>query len=237
MVLGSAAWVWGEGGGAVAAVTAWHFLGRLDVLISMRLWFIWIGIFAGLLSPAVQAQTPAGTGIDRFALQSFAQGVRVEVTLQAGFTCNGIQILRGTDSLDQRSVGLIGGLCGDEAAAVTYSYFDSLQPDGRRYYYSLLLGGRIPSETRSIQLFDFATSGFVMWPNPAADQLQLQFDNRLEQAHLLQIISLQGQSQLQVETKASSLQMNVLELPAGLYLVRLQNLSTRQIWQQRLVVR
>lgn len=201
----------------------------------MRLLLMWIGFGLGFMSLAAQAQSPAVTGIDRFELQAFGQGIRLEVTLQAGFTCNGIQILRGTDSLDQRTVGLIGGLCGDEAAAVTYSYFDSLRPDGRRYYYSLLLGGRIPSATRSIQLFDLATTGFAMWPNPAQATLQLRWENEGEQLFEISLLGAAGQPVMRWESRGNAATLELAPLQAGGYLVRLHNRATGESWHQQLV--
>ncbi len=178
-----------------------------------------------------------GTGIARFALVQLGEGVRVEVTLQAGFTCNGIQLLRSADSVQFETIGLIGGVCGSSTEEVSYDFFDPQPLDGRKHFYSLLLGGRIPSEVLSIRLLDFNKIGFVMGPNPAREQVQLRFDNSSEQLMVIHLISLQGQSFYSIETKNSEAQLNVVSLPAGLYFVRLQNQSTGEFWQQRLIVR
>lgn len=213
-----------------------HFLLEKSVLSPVRLLSLLLLWLLGSLSP-VMAQEPVGTGIARFGLVQLGEGVRVEVTLQAGFTCNGIQLLRSTDSLQFETVGLIGGVCGSTTEEVSYDFFDPLPLNGQRYFYSLLLGGRIPSEVLSIRLLDFNKIGFVMGPNPAREQVFLRWQNELEQPHELQIMNLQGQQLDSWEKRSSEMHLNLATLPAGLYIVRLQNRSTGQSWQQRLVVR
>ncbi|MDP2188789.1 MAG: T9SS type A sorting domain-containing protein [Sphingobacteriaceae bacterium] len=187
------------------------------------------------LSPA-KAQEPVGTGIARFGLLQLGEGVRIDVTLQAGFTCNGIQLLRSADSLQFETIGLIGGVCGSEAEEVSYDFYDPLPLDGRKYFYSLLLGGRIPSEVLSIRLLDFNKIGFVMGPNPAREQVALRWQNEAEQLHYITLLSAHGQPLFNWEQHGSESELRLPALPAGIYFIHLRNSSTGAQWQQRLLI-
>lgn len=212
-----------------------HFLPPKDVLSIVR--HIYFLLFWLLLGTAwASVQEPVGTGIARFSVVQLGTGVRVEVTLQAGFTCNGIQLLRSTDSVQFETAALIGGVCGSSSEEVSYDFYDAQPLNGQRLYYSLLLGGRIPSEVLSVRLLDFSKTGFVMWPNPARERLQLQIDNEQEQLFELQLVDLRGSVLVGWELRGSAFDLPLPLLPAGLYLVRLQNRSSGQAWQQRLLV-
>jgi hypothetical protein len=187
------------------------------------------------LSPAM-AQEPVGTGIARFGLVQLGEGVRIEVTLQAGFTCNGIQLLRSADSLQFETIGLIGGVCGSTTEEVSYDFFDPQPLDGRKHFYSLLLGGRIPSEVLSIRLLDFNKIGFVMGPNPAREQVALRWQNEAEQLHYITLLSAHGQPLFNWEQRGSESELRLPALPAGIYFIRLRNSSTGAQWQQRLLI-
>lgn len=185
------------------------------------------------LSVAV-AQEPPGTGIAHFGLVQLGAGVRIEVTLEAGFTCNGIQLLRSTDSVQFETIGLIGGVCGSTTEEVSYDFYDPQPLDGRKHYYSLLLGGRIPSEVLSIKLLDFQKIGFVMWPNPAREQVFLRWQNELEQLYVVELLSPTGQPIEVWESRDNELQLQTKL--AGMYFIRLRNKDVGGQWVQRLMV-
>lgn len=187
------------------------------------------------LSVAV-AQEPPGTGIVHFGLVQLGAGVRVEVTLEAGFTCNGIQLLRSADSVQFESIGLIGGVCGNTTEEVSYDFYDPQPLDGRKHYYSLLLGGRIPSEVLSIKLLDFQKIGFVMWPNPAREQVFLRWQNELEQLYVVELLGPAGQPIEVWESRDNELLLQLQAKPFGMYFIRLRNKDVGGQWVQRLVV-
>lgn len=182
------------------------------------------------------AQEPVGTGIAHFSVLQLGEGVRIDVTLQAGFTCNGIQLLRSADSVQFETIGLIGGVCGSTTEEVSYDFFDPQPLDGRKHFYSLLLGGRIPSEVLSIRLLDFNKIGFVMGPNPARELLQLRWQNEAEQLHYITLLNSHGQPLFNWEHRGSESELRLPALPAGIYFIHLRNSSSGAQWQQRLLI-
>lgn len=212
-----------------------HFLLEKSVLSPVRLLSLLLLWLLGSLSP-VMAQEPVGTGIARFGLVQLGEGVRVEVTLQAGFTCNGIQLLRSNDSLQFETVGLIGGVCGSTTEEVSYDFFDPLPLNGQRYFYSLLLGGRIPSEVLSIRLLDFNKIGFVMGPNPAREQVFLRWQNELEQLYVVELLGPAGQPIESWESRENELLLQLHGQSDGMYFIRLRNKDAGGAWVQRLIV-
>jgi len=212
-----------------------HFFTEKIVLVPVRSTSLFLLLLLVSLSPVV-AQEPPGTGIAHFGLVQLGAGVRIEVTLAAGFTCNGIQLLRSPDSLNFETIGLIGGVCGSTTEEVSYDLFDPQPLDGRTHYYSLLLGGRIPSEVLAIRLIDFQKIGFLMWPNPARDQIWLRWENEAEHPHELRLLSSQGQLLQEKKLQLNQAQMPLHGLPAGLYHLQLRNQTTGTSRWQTLVI-
>lgn len=174
--------------------------------------------------------------LDHFSVQALSGQVQLDVTLSAGFTCNGIQILRAADSLTFETIGLFGGFCGDSAEAVSYRFIDEQPLLNRRNYYTLLLGGRIPTEILSILADDFGKQGFQLRPNPAAVEVDLRFRNELQQLYVAELMNLQGMVLRTEESTTERINLPTAELPTGLYLVRLTNRHTGLAQHGRLLI-
>jgi hypothetical protein len=194
-----------------------NFLTLYFVFIDMR-WLLFLSIFLGGNS-LLQAQLPPGV-LDRFSLQSVGRTVRVDLTLSAGFTCNGIVITRSTDSSQFEGIGLIGGICGDSAVFVNYSFIDSQPPLNQKLYYQVLLGGRIPTEVKSIVVLDFREAPIRVQPNPAREQVRFEFEALEGQQHELLVFDVWGKPVARIQAESGQAQMQVYDLAAGFFLVR-----------------
>lgn len=200
-----------------------------------RLWLIFGPLLLLLLPLGLRAQGNSAQ-LDHFSVQEVAGQVQLDVSLSAGFTCNGIQILRSGDSLQFETIGLFGGFCGDSALAISYRFLDEQPLRNQRSYYTLLLGGRIPTEVLSIQLVDYGQQGFQLRPNPASVGVDLHFRNALQQTYQAALINLQGVTVRQTESNTNQLGLSTVDLPAGLYFILLSNQSTGLVQRGRLLV-
>lgn len=171
-----------------------------------------------LLSTSAFCQLPPGV-IDRLAARAVGNKVQVEVTLSAGYTCNGIVITRSTDSLLFETIGLIGGVCGDSAASVSYSFTDSFPPTNQRLFYQLLLGGRIATDTRQVVVYDFAARPLILAPNPTADWVEVRFEAAVGTSEHLCLRSNLGQPLQFLLSEDGFVRFSVQDLPAGSYFI------------------
>lgn len=172
-----------------------------------------------LLSTSAFGQLPPGV-IDRLAARAVGNKVQVEVTLSAGFTCNGIVITRSTDSLLFETIGLIGGVCGDSAASVSYSFTDSFPPTNQRLFYQLLLGGRIATDTRQVVVYDFDRRPLWMVPNPAKDWIEVRFDAAPGSRETFLLRDARGKVIQQFEIEDGLARLAVLQLGPGIYVLQ-----------------
>lgn len=175
-------------------------------------------LVAFLASIETFGQLPPGV-IDRLAARAVGNKVQVEVTLSAGFTCNGIVITRSTDSLQFETVGLIGGVCGDSAASVSYSFIDSFPPTNKRLHYQLLLGGRLATDTRQVVVYDFTTRPMIISPNPTKDGVEIRFEAPVGSTELITLTNQLGVEVLRVLTEDGWARFSIVHLPAGMYFV------------------
>lgn len=172
-----------------------------------------------LLSTSAFGQLPPGI-IDRLAARAVGNKVQVEVTLSAGFTCNGIVITRSTDSLQFETIGLIGGVCGDSAASVSYSFTDSFPPTNQRLFYQLLLGGRIATDTRQVVVYDFDRRPLWVVPNPAKDWIEVRFDAAPGSREIILLYDARGKLLESLEIEDGLATIAVSQLQAGVYVLR-----------------
>lgn len=184
--------------------------------------------FLWLLSTSAFGQLPPGV-IDRLAARVVGNKVQVEVTLSAGYTCNGIVITRSTDSLLFETIGLIGGVCGDSAASVSYSFTDSFPPTNQRLFYQLLLGGRIATDTRQVVVYDFQERPLIVSPNPAADWVEVRFEAAVGTSEQLILRNASGNMVQNIESEDGFARFDVRHLPPGNYFVGRKSTNGRPV--------
>lgn len=176
-------------------------------------------LVAFLASIQTFGQLPPGV-IDRLAARAVGNKVQVEVTLSAGYTCNGILITRSTDSLQFETVGLIGGVCGDSAASVSYSFTDSFPPTNQRLFYQLLLGGRLATDTRQVVVYDFDRRPLWVVPNPATHLIEVRFDAAPGSTETFILFDAQAKALQQFEIEDGLAQIAVSQLMPGMYVLQ-----------------
>lgn len=207
----------------------------LQMLTHHRHFILLLSCLCLLTHTELKAQG-ASAQLDHFSLQTLPRQVQLDVTLSAGFTCNGIQILRSADSLQFETIGLFGGVCGDSSESVSYRFIDEQPLLNQRSYYTLLLGGRIPTEILSIVVDDFGKQLFRFGPNPADAEVRLRYRNEQQQLFRVELLGLNGLP-LRIETsQTEEITLPTADLPAGLYLIRLMNLDTGEQQSERLFI-
>ena len=75
--------------------------------------------------------------VSKFTVESINGKAYLNWTIDAGGTCNGIRILRSTDSLIFQEVGLLEGVCGSLSFPTNYTYTDESPLVNKVNYYKL----------------------------------------------------------------------------------------------------
>lgn len=155
--------------------------------------------------------------VDYFNATRINNHVYLNWQLKVGNTCNGITILRSTDSLTFSRIGLIPGICGSPTEAARYYHIDPEPVLNRRNYYQLEFGGAGVSEIMGIDLIDFSEKDYQVWPNPSSGITKIYFSNPEQRAYLLHLYNAQGVSLGSLSSAFEYFTLDATDLPHGMY--------------------
>lgn len=121
------------------------------------------------------------------AIQS-GNGVELSFIIAGGNTCNGIDILRSTDSLNYYVIGDIAGICGSPTEDTRYSYTDRNPVPNARNFYRLDLRTLGYAGQVSVFVLYFEEERILLFPNPVSDRSSVYFaalQSELNDVHIL----------------------------------------------------
>lgn len=178
-----------------------------------------------LLIAGQRAHAQFTTAIDAINVKGDAGGVEMIWKIKAGNTCNGIQILRSLDSISFSTIGTIEGVCGSLEEAQVYTFTDLQPVPNRINYYRILLNDLGYSHTVSLPVIAVQANGYLLFPHPASNFMNLYFSNATLREQTLYIYNVQGQPVATTTTSAEQINLHVSQYPAGLYTFRLLPLN------------
>jgi hypothetical protein len=174
-------------------------------------------LIAGLLPTACAAQEHPY--LSHFTLDAGYGTIELSWEMIAGNTCDGITILRGTDSLDLAPVGNIAGICGSIGAPVPFHWTDADPLEFTTLYYRLRLGVNGYSSVQAIAFDQLTRTGHRVLPNPAIDAVSLVVRTSPTSEMDLMVRSLSGRVMREVTGHhGHRFDLDVSSWPAGTYL-------------------
>jgi hypothetical protein len=93
--------------------------------------------------------------------------------ITGGNTCNGILINHSVDDFNYEQIGEIPGICGSQITEVPYTFIDDSPVSGQKNYYKLELGLQGSSTPLIITFYNTGEDGYLLFPNPGNDLLQI----------------------------------------------------------------
>ncbi|RLD25502.1 MAG: hypothetical protein DRI54_04730 [Bacteroidetes bacterium] len=90
-----------------------------------------------------------------------------------GNTCNGILINHSIDDVNYTQVGEIPGICGSQTTELPYTFIHDSPVSGQKNYYKLELGLQGSSTPLIITFYNTSENGYLLFPNPGNDLLQI----------------------------------------------------------------
>ena len=105
--------------------------------------------------------------------------------ITGGNTCNGILINHSVDDINYEQVGEIPGICGSQIAEVPYTFIHDSPVSGQNNYYKLELGLQGSSTPLIITFYNTSENGYLLFPNPGVEVLQIVVTGNGEPTELL----------------------------------------------------
>lgn len=176
------------------------------------------------------------TILDKFTATESKGKVYLSWIISSGKTCDGTQIMRSDNNLSYSQIGEISGVCGSSSEPVPYSFTDESPVLNAVNYYYLELGTSGVSEIISVEIIGTGSDGYQVRPNPVADKAQLFIENKKNESHELWLYNMNGAIVGQLSTNREYFEFDATDLPSGLYVFSITNLTTRIIIKGKLVV-
>jgi hypothetical protein len=140
-----------------------------------------------------------------------------------GTTCEGVDVMRSTDSLNYELIYHYAGICGGPNTAMSYSYLDEHPVSNYRNFYRLELGRVGTTGVRAIEVVDLRNQGYQVRPNPIVATSKVYFDNPNREPYQLFLINTTGIVQAQWETREESIDLKATDFQPAMYFLRIQD--------------
>jgi hypothetical protein len=169
----------------------------------------------------VQLTVRAQGAVTNFKAEEINENVYLTWTIKQGFTCNGVEVLRSTDSVNFVKVGDIEGICGSTAEEIHYDFTDIFPEKNADNFYRLSLGGLGFSSIISIRVVDLPANKYLVVPNPLTENTQIFFENSAFAICSLTVYDPGGQPLYQAMTTGEAFSLQKENFPDGVYFFRI----------------
>ncbi len=159
--------------------------------------------------------------LDKLEVYESGGKVFISCIISAGNTCNGINVLRSTDSVEFTLIGQVSGVCGSNDFPVTYDFVDDNPIKNKPMFYQLEFGGFAPSDILRIVIIDYNSNGYQIRPHPSDDRALIFFENPSNAEFTITLFNSSGKAVLQVLSPANYFDLNLTNIPSGLYAFRI----------------
>ncbi len=156
--------------------------------------------------------------LDNFTVYERNGKVYLNWVISAGSTCNGIKILRSSDTINFTETGFIVGVCGNITTPQPYDFVDENPIINSLNYYKLELGENGRSGIISIEVIDIGTNNYQLRPNPIVSKAKLYFNNPQKELLKLSIYHINGKEVSTLTTRERYFDINAENLNSGIYL-------------------
>lgn len=169
-----------------------------------------------------------------FKGQVFNDNVLLTWNIVDGNNCNGIIIYHSLDGQSFSEVGSIPGLCGAVDENEPYQFIHENPEANQHNFYRLGLGGQGFTSIIDITFYKTGESGFIFFPNPSTEYIELFINDNYRDASI-EIIDSNGKRIMEEKIPSGSLiQIPTITLNAGIYILRMRN-GNELISSERLV--
>lgn len=157
--------------------------------------------------------------LQKFTVESINGKAYLNWTIEAGGTCNGIGILRSSDTSNFSQIGVLEGICGSLSFPTNYTFTDESPLENKVNYYKLDLGGNGFSQIVGVEVIIIGEENFVLFSNPVIERSTLHFKNETNQLAELKVYDQEGGVCLMKSTSTDKFIIDRIEFSKkGVYL-------------------
>ncbi|MFT5777195.1 MAG: hypothetical protein ACI837_000126 [Crocinitomicaceae bacterium] len=156
--------------------------------------------------------------IPNFSASEFNGKVLLNWAITQGNTCNGIEILHSTDSINFVKIGSIEGICGGSEEIYHYEHTDNNPEKNITNYYRLQLGGVGYSWIISLHIIDPGENNYRIGPNPLNETSLLHLTNDNHALLTLNVYNLSGVHLKELTTTSPVFELSKNDFGTGKYL-------------------
>jgi len=148
--------------------------------------------------------------------------VHIRWKIDSGSLCNGIQVLRSTNSEEDVVISQIDGVCGSPSTVKEYSVVDTEPELNTTNTYQLVFGFSQYSEEKSVFVKYLDPQKLYISPNPVESTLHLEWNDFFHFNYSVQIRKIDGTVCYSESTIiGNEFSLDISALPAGCYIVLL----------------
>jgi hypothetical protein len=143
--------------------------------------------------------------------------VRLNFTISPGISCNGYQVLKGSDSVNLYTQYIYPGICGNSNYAEPFTYFDVSPNKVTANYYRILIP---PGDYSNIIRVDIASAftNMLIYPQPAETELNIAINNKKNFSYEIRIINRFGVTMgIANGYCGNKITLNIESIPLGVY--------------------
>jgi hypothetical protein len=188
-----------------------------------------------LLGFSILTQAQNEEVIESFSAEVYNESVLINFRINSGYTCNGIDVLHSTDSVNFGPIYTFEGICGSTTQSIAYEYTHVNPVKNSKNYYRLYLGGPGFSWVINVLVIDLTNSSLVK-PNPLISTSELIFENNAFTEHQLVISNMYGQIVFSETTNGNSFILYRNDFVQGVYDYSIIDLEKENRITGRLIV-
>lgn len=166
--------------------------------------------------------------LEKFTASEVKGEVLLNWVIGAGYTCNGTNIMRSTDSVVFEQIGNISGICGNNSSSVSYTFTDKNPLSNSKNYYRLDFGGLESSDVISLFVILIGDEGYVWIQNPFEYESKIYFTNDQSDLFELSLYDINGKHQFTAQSRDEYIEVIKNNLSNGVYLFRLENKNSSE---------
>jgi len=188
-----------------------------------------------LLGFSILTQAQNEEVIESFSAEVYNESVLINFRINSGYTCNGIDVLHSTDSVNFGPIYTFEGICGSTTQSIAYEYTHENPVKNSKNCYRLYLGGPGFSWVINVLVIDLTNSSLVK-PNPLISTSELIFENNAFTEHQLVISNMYGQIVFSETTNGNSFILYRNDFVQGVYDYSIIDLEKENRITGRLIV-
>ena len=160
--------------------------------------------------------------IVNFKAEHYKGNVLLTWSITQGNTCNGVDVLRSSDSVNFVQIGSIEGICGSTQESIAYSFTDNFPVPNKRNYYRLSLGGIGFSKIIGIDIIVIGENNYLLRPNPVTTESELFFENNSVTLCTMRVLNASGSTVVIEGTTGDKFVLNRSNFKNGVYFFSLE---------------